>query len=134
MSQPQPQVIQPRPTGYDFPVRETCDPNNPEEAFLWMLVALPHQKGAPLIMPPEYLRLISKRLWDCGARPVEEPIIKYRRPGGTDPHWMMSPGSWVSLDAADPPANPSKAAWDSLTRQQKAEIFALAKEEHERRG
>lgn len=91
-----------------------------------MLVALPMQKGAPLIMPVEYLRQISRRLWECGARPVEQPMIKYRKPSGVDPHWMTAPGTWVSVDEPDPEANPAQEAWDKLTMDQKAHIRALA--------
>ena len=110
----------------EFPLRENCDPEVPEECFLWMLVALPQGKaGAPLIMPVEYLRLISKRLWECGARPAAAPIIKYRAPSGSRPHWMMSPGSWVPVDTPDPPKNPTQDMWDRLTMQQKEELRAI---------
>lgn len=113
----------------DFPLRETCDLDDPEEAFLWMLVAMPGMKGAPLIMPVEYLRMLSKRIWDCGGRPVADPVIKYRKPSGTDPHWLTAPGSWVSVDEPDPEPNTTKQVWDMLTAQQKAELRALAEGE-----
>ena len=115
----------------EFPLRENCDPNNPEEAMLWMLVALPSQKGAPLLMPVEYLRMMSKRLWDCGARPSADPVIKYRPPNGREPHWMVAPGTWVPVDEPDPPRQTTKEAWDKLSWQQKAELRAIANAEHE---
>jgi hypothetical protein len=79
----------------EFPTRENCDPSVPEEAFLWMLVALPYQNGGQLVMPVEYLKLVSKRLWDLGARPVEEPVIEYVRPSAASPHWLTDPGKFV---------------------------------------
>jgi hypothetical protein len=109
--------------GARFPFRETCNPDNPEEAFLWMLVALPGQNGAPLILPVEYLRLVSKRLWECGARPVADPVIKYRAPTGTEPHWASAPGTWVAADTPDPVPHPAKKAVSLLTAQQKAELL-----------
>lgn len=80
----------------EFPTRENCDSTNPEEAFLWMLVALPGQNGAPVMFPTiDYMRLVSKRLWELGARPVEQPMWEYARPSAADPHWLTSPGRWV---------------------------------------
>ncbi|WP_109523555.1 MULTISPECIES: phage gene 29 protein family protein [Nocardia] len=81
-----------------FPTRDNCDRTDPEEAFLWMLVGLPGLKGAPLLLPIQHLRAVSRRLWDCGARPVEEPVIKYRPPRAGDPHWLLSPGTWSDAD------------------------------------
>ena len=107
----------------DFPTRETCDPADPEEAFLWMLVAWPGMRGGQLAMPVEYPRMVSKRLWDCGARPVGEPVIKYRRPAATDPHWLTSPGSWVAIDEPDPDPNPARDAVMKLSPQQQAEVW-----------
>ncbi|WP_157110613.1 phage gene 29 protein family protein [Nocardia anaemiae] len=85
-----------------FPTRDNCDPTDPEEAFLWMLVGLPGLKGAPLLLPIQHLRQVSRRLWDCGARPVEDPVIKYRPPRAGDPHWLASPGTWADIDDPDP--------------------------------
>lgn len=106
-----------------FPTRENCDPTNPYQAFLWMLVAMPYQNGGPLVMPVSYLQLVSKRLWDCGARPAEGPSIKYRPPSGTEPNWMTAPGRWVDINEPDPETNPVKQAVSALTQQQKAELL-----------
>lgn len=78
-----------------FPTRENCDPNNPEEAFLWMFAALPGLNGGQFIMPIEYFRLVSKRLWELGCRLVEEPTLEYIPPGLNDPNWATSAGRWV---------------------------------------
>ena len=108
---------------HGFPTRDNCDPTNPYQAFLWMLVAMPYMKGAQLVLPVDYLQFVSKRLWDCGVRPVEEPVVKYQKPAATDPNWLTSPGSWVDADAPDrDPVRPVEAAVDSLVNQQQAEL------------
>ena len=109
---------------FDFPTRENCDPTNPYQAFLWMLVAMPYMKGAQLVLPVDYLQFVSKRLWDCGVRQVEDPTIKYQKPAATDANWMTSPGSWVAADAPDrDPGRPVEIAVDSLQNQQQAELM-----------
>jgi hypothetical protein len=109
---------------HGFPTRENCDPTNPYQAFLWMLVAMPYMKGAQLVLPVDYLQFVSKRLWDCGVRPVEEPTIKYQKPAATDPNWLTSPGSWVDVDTPDrDPVRPVEAVVDSLLNQQQAELM-----------
>jgi hypothetical protein len=107
-----------------FPTKENCDPTNPYQAFLWMLVAMPYMKGAQLVLPVDYLQFVSKRLWDCGVRPVQEPTIKYQKPAATDPNWLTSPGTWVDVDAPDrDPARPVEAVVDSLLSQQQGELM-----------
>jgi hypothetical protein len=109
---------------HGFPTKENCDPNNPYQAFLWMLVAMPYMKGAQLVLPVDYLQFVSKRLWDCGARPVQEPTVKYQKPAATDPNWLTSPGSWVDVDAPDrEDKRPVEAAVDSLLSQQQSELM-----------
>jgi hypothetical protein len=108
---------------HDFPTRENCDPTNPYQAFLWMLVAMPYMKGAQLVLPVDYLQFVSKRLWDCGVRPLEEPVVKYQKPLNTDANWLTSPGSWVPVDAPDrDPRRPVEVAVDGLLNQQQAEL------------
>lgn len=93
-----------------FPFRENCAPTDPFEAFLWMLVALPGQRGAPLVRAPSYLQLVSERLWQLGCRPNEEPQLTYRIPQKMDPNWATSAGTWVTGDGRpariDIPASP----------------------------
>jgi len=112
------------PLDGDFPTRDNCDPTNPEEAFLWMFAALPHVKGAPLLMPIAYYRQISKRLWELGARPVEEPTLEWVAPTSTEPHWLTSPGRWVPAGTAPKPTEEDEAAAAvaKMSRQQKAEL------------
>ncbi|MCK9468669.1 MAG: DUF2744 domain-containing protein [Porticoccaceae bacterium] len=109
----------------DFPTRDNCDPTNPEEAFLWMLVALPGMKGGQLLMPVEYLRQVSKRLWECGARPVEEPEIEYQKPSGNEPHWLTSPGKWRPAGTVAPASEVDQvdAALSQMGFQQRGELY-----------
>ncbi|MGX6508293.1 translation initiation factor IF-2 N-terminal domain-containing protein [Rhodococcus sp. SJ-2] len=79
----------------ELPTQENCDPNDPEEAFLWMLIAMPGMKGAPVPFPIEYLREVSKRIWNCGARPGIEPQAEwYHPPQSGDISPMFAAGEW----------------------------------------
>lgn len=110
-----------------FPTRENCDLDNPREKFLWCLVALPGMRGASLAMPVDYLMMISEHLHECGVDFVRAPTKKWQPPKANDPHWMTSPGRWVSADTPDEAGDPAQQALDALTRQQKAEIFERLK-------
>ena len=115
----------PRPG--EFPTRANCDPTNPREAFLWMFAALPHVKGAPLIMPISYWEEVSQRMWDLGARPCEEPILEWVAPSATEPHWLTSPGRWVPAGTA-PKRTDRDEANDAISRmsmQQKTELLKV---------
>lgn len=113
----------PGPT--QFPTRRNCDSANPEEAFLWMFAALPGVNGAPLIMPIEYYRLVSKRLWDLGCRPVEEPTLEWIPPSSCDANWMTSPGRWVEAGTGprQTEEDEARAAIDQMTSQQRRELL-----------
>lgn len=78
----------------ELPTRDNCDLNDPEEAFLWMLVAMPGMKGAPIPFPMEYLRLVSKRIWNCGGRVVAEQSEWYHAPRAGDISPMFAAGEW----------------------------------------
>lgn len=108
--------------GKGFPTKDNCDLNDPKEMFLWALVGLPGMNGGPLILPPEYLMMVSEHLYECGARLVAEPEKKYQPPTGSEPNWATSPGRWVPADTPDPPRKPAKSAWDDLEWMQQAEL------------
>lgn len=80
-----------------FPLRENCNPNDPEEFALWAFAALPGQNGGQFIMPIEYFRMVSQRLWDLGFRHVEEPNLEYVPPSAAEPNWATSAGKWVDV-------------------------------------
>lgn len=107
----------------DFPTVENCDPNVPEEFAVWALVGLPGQTGAPLPLPVKILRLVSKRLWDAGFRfHPELRTIKYRKPRGSDPNFLTSPGSWVPIDEPDEGEVTPEQAVKKLSPEQKAAL------------
>lgn len=66
-----------------------------------MFVGLPGLNGAQLIMPIEYFRMVSQRLWDLGCRPVEEPALEYIPPSASEPNWATSAGKWVEAGSVD---------------------------------
>ncbi|WP_169813031.1 phage gene 29 protein family protein [Nocardia niwae] len=117
----------------EFPTQERCNPNCREEAFLWMYSGLPGMNGAPLPFPIEYLKEVSGRQWDCGARPPgsvipAKQVIKYQQPRNTDPHWLTSPGVWEPIDAPDRSKFDIKEFVESLpqdTRRQLAEALGF---------
>lgn len=79
----------------ELPTKENCDPNDPEEAFLWQLIAMPGMKGAPVPFPIEYLREVSKRMWNCGSRPnIAEQTEWYHPPRAGDISPMFAAGEW----------------------------------------
>lgn len=110
----------------DFPTRANCDPHDPEEAFLWMFAAMPMVKGAPLLMPIDYWRHMSKRLWDLGCRPTEKPTLEWIPPTATDPNWLTSPGRWVPAGTAPKLSEDEEAALavGRMAQQQKAELYS----------
>lgn len=88
-----------------IPLQQDLNMSDPEEMFLWMLVGMPGmEEQAPLMMPPQILRKVSKRLYDAGARwHPEEQTIKYVPPAGQE-HWLAgSGGRWVPIDEKLPP-------------------------------
>jgi len=119
-----------------FPTRENCDPSNPEEAFLWMLVALPYQNGAQLVMPVGYLRQVSKRLWDLGARPVAEPRYDYVPPAPSSPHWLTDPGRFVPAGQGKKASldNEIDASLAQMGHRQQVELFKALEADEAGRG
>ncbi|RAL31144.1 phage gene 29 protein family protein [Rhodococcus sp. AQ5-07] len=108
----------------ESPTRENCDLEDPEEMFLWMFVALPGLKGAPMLLPTEYYRGVSKRLHELGARLVEEPTLKYQPPRSGDPHWITGMGQWVTLDTPDPVELTMRTVVQSLSQADRAAFEA----------
>ncbi|WP_225725453.1 MULTISPECIES: DUF2744 domain-containing protein [unclassified Nocardia] len=79
-----------------IPLHENCNPNKPDEAFLWALVCLPGQQRAPLTVHPDVLRKWSKHLWELGFRHYPELQTKeYHPPAGGVGQWLNGPGQWL---------------------------------------
>lgn len=87
----------------EFPLRDNSNLDDPEEMFLHLLVGLPGMKGAPLPFPVSYLRQVSRRLYDGGARLVADPIIEYHPPRTGDVNSMFSAGTWKPVGTAKEP-------------------------------
>ena len=114
------------PNPAEFPTRDNCDPNNPDEFALWAFVAPPGIKGGMLMMPTSYYRLLCRRLWDLGFRHVEEPTLEWIPPQATDPNWLTSPGRWVPVGSVPKPSevDEARASVARMSGQQKAELLA----------
>lgn len=112
----------------NIPLQQDCDPNDPEEAFLWMFSGLPGMEAqAPMLVPPQWARQWSKRMWDAGARwHPEFQTIKYVPPSSQQ-HWLAGAGGkWVPIDQVLPPVVTAPAT-DHLSMEEKqvlAERFA----------
>lgn len=114
------------PAKGEFPLRENCDPNDPEEVFLWMFAALPGQNGGQFIMPIDYFRKVSQRLWDLGCRPVEEPTLEYVPPSASEPNWATSAGRWEPAGSVTEEAKQKRTVETAVARmghQQKVEFL-----------
>ncbi|WP_051179657.1 translation initiation factor IF-2 N-terminal domain-containing protein [Nocardia concava] len=114
--------------GLGVPTRETCDLSNPRQAFLWMFVAMPAMKGAPLMLPIEYFELQSFRMWTLGARPAAEPTLKYQAPASVTANQWQAAGKWVSLDTPDPVRKTIAEVMRELPQHERAEIRAAVLE------
>lgn len=113
-----------------IPLQQDCNPNDPEEAFLWLLMGLPGlEEQAPMLLPPQILRKWSKRLWDGGLRwDPKFQTIKYVPPVGQY-HWLAGAGgSWVDIDA-DLPPEVTAPSLDHLSHAEKQQVVRKLREE-----
>lgn len=95
-----------------------------------MFAAMPGLRGGALMLPIDYLKLMSQRLWDLGARPVEEPTLEWVPPAATDPNWITSPGRWVPVGSVEQVSDEvqARAAMAKMSGQQKAELRRVLEE------
>lgn len=108
-----------------FPTRENCDLDDPEEMFLWMFAALPGVNGGQFIMPIDYWRLVSKRLYELGARIGAEPGLEYVPPAANEPNWATSAGKWVEAGTVTSKEKDERQATNALAmmgHQQRVEL------------
>lgn len=106
-----------------IPLQQDCDPNDPDEAFVWLLMGLPGlEEQAPMLVPPQILRKWSRRLWEGGLRwHAKDQVIKYVPPSSQF-HWLTGAGgSWVPIDAPLPP-EVTAPSLDHLSDAEKLEI------------
>ncbi|WP_426716523.1 DUF2744 domain-containing protein [Corynebacterium auriscanis] len=84
-----------------IPVQSNCDVSKPDEHFLWALVNIGGDVGAPLIVPEEILRKWSEHLFLCGFR--FDPDLQarwYEPPSGMsgESFWAAPGGRWVDTE------------------------------------
>jgi len=109
-----------------FPLRENCDPKDPEEFCLWAFAAPPGVNGGQFIMPIDVFRRWSQRFWDLGFRQVEEPILEYVGPAASEPNWATSAGRWVPAGTVTDDDRALQAIQTAVARmghQQKVELY-----------
>jgi hypothetical protein len=111
----------PKWEGRGLPLRETCDLSNPRQRFLWMFVAMPMMKGAPLMLPTEYWEYMSWRLCVLGAGIIDEPQIKYQAVGNLTNPWTAA-GKWVDKDTPEPERKSLADSIDALPANARAEV------------
>lgn len=85
-----------------FPMQADCDPENPDEHFLWAVTQIPMgQEMMPV--SPNLARAISNHLYQCGFRHNPElQTKKQQRPWRGQQHSMNGMGRWVPMDAEEP--------------------------------
>lgn len=89
-----------------IPTRENCDPDDPQQMYLWGFVGLPGMNGGALGFPSSVLMLWSEHFYElfgpvkceaCGH--AKEPEKHYVQPSAQDAHWLTSPGRWRKGEA-----------------------------------
>lgn len=106
----------------EFPTRENCDPNDPQEAFLWCFAALPYVRGGPLLMPTDFWRVVSEHLWELGCRPSAAPVKEWVPPSSSEPNWLTSPGRWVPAGQRKTDDAAARRAVERMSLPQRTEL------------
>ncbi len=112
-----------------FPTTALCNPHCPEEAFLPYLVGLPGMQGASMLMPLQYLRLWSRRLWDGGGRLAAEPVTFYHPPRAGEISPAAASGEWK-----DTPPDPDATSGIDVSKLSGALQAELARQLDERKA
>lgn len=88
-----------------FPTFESCDQDDPREAFQWAFARLPFSGSTPLIVQPEVLPEWSQLMWDYGFRhhpelQTKKPVAPFRG----QQHTLNPAVTVADVDADDPVA------------------------------
>lgn len=95
-----------------LPTQDKANMASPEEHFVWALVGMAPEAGAPLILPLPIMRQWSRHLWDCGFRHDPElQTIHYMPPNPNATVMEMTAGKWVD---GPPPQGEEKDEIDAL--------------------
>lgn len=103
-----------------FPRQQDCDPENPEEHFLWALTQIPYNDRVTQPIQQKIARVMSKHLTNCGfvhadylrskadengyihVSQLPEQQVKLQMPHRGQQHYMNGMAVWVPMDAEDP--------------------------------
>lgn len=97
-----------------------------------MFVALPGIKGAPLLLPMSFWRMVSKHLYELGARLTGEQTKKFQPPATGDAHWVTGTGKWVPMDTPEPERSTAEDVVRHLSLKDRSQLAqALRKVEEE---
>lgn len=93
-----------------IPLQSNCDMAKPDEHFLWALMNIGGDIGAPMLLPKEIMRKWSEHLYFCGFRHVPECQQRwYTPPAGSDSLWDGAGGKW-----GEEPVNPAADEVDRI--------------------
>ncbi|WP_277835248.1 phage gene 29 protein family protein [Speluncibacter jeojiensis] len=124
-----------------LPTLDTCDPDDPRDAFQWALVALPFGPGQGMTMHHDTRGDWSKHFHDLAfvhgpslakladengmihVSQLPEQKIKYRAPWRGQQHALNASGSWVPIndDDPEPPPIPNMAEYTAHEQEVVAE-------------
>ncbi|PXX52631.1 uncharacterized protein DUF2744 [Nocardia tenerifensis] len=114
-----------------IPSLDQCNPDDPNEAFVWALVGLPGPQNSPLLVHPDVLRQWSKHLWDLGFRHYpDEQTKEYHPPARGLTHWLNGSGQWAEKGAPRP-AESSAPDVSELTPDERAHLVEQLRESGE---
>lgn len=110
-------------------MQSECDLGKPDEHFLWALVNIGGDIGAPLLLPESIMRKWSEHLFYCGFR--FDPDLQqrwYEPPAGdsSESFWSAPGGKW-----GDKPAETTDEidrVLDSLSPAMQADLLTRLKE------
>lgn len=86
-----------------LPLQFECNPDDPEEAFIWAFIGLPGPRNGPMLVPQQVLGKWSKHLWDLGFRHNPElQELEYHPATPGSEHWLTQSGTWVPIGTPMP--------------------------------
>ncbi|MCA2331643.1 DUF2744 domain-containing protein [Mycobacterium avium] len=103
-----------------IPSQAECDPESPEEHFLWALRNMPSFAGSGVITHSGFLRTWSKHLWECGfahrdylegladengnihVSRLPKQQIKFQEAFRGPQHTFNNAARWVRADSPEP--------------------------------
>lgn len=85
-----------------IPTRESCDPDDPRDAFTWAFVSLPFAPNQTFSPPPQISPEWSQHFWDLGFRHHPDLQVKKFVPPHRGPqHPLNATARWADLNEPD---------------------------------